>query len=603
MMLSPDNRSLYTEALSPPAGFVLDTAVAATFSMDLMTLLSVPLQLVLQSTEDCDALMKDPVTLYEALQRATRRVHVFAQQGRIQAPRQHHSLYGLLEPMIIEVAAPGGGVFHPKMWLLKFVATGGDGTAYRLMLPSKNLTADRAWDAALILDGYPDNKEHKNGVELAEFVERLPGLAVNSFAPSNGFKSMLAELRQVAWELPEGFEELRFHIFGFGGRRWRPQKNRRLAVISPFIRPDALAVLATTSDKPLALVSRSESLAEIGGAAPFQSAYVLHDAAETEDGEDHQEHEVGLHAKIYVYQIGDRTHIALGSANATDAALIADKNVEILAELAGPSHLVGRVRRLFDKDAGEGLGQYLVDWSPEQNPDADTSKQDSQRALEDVRTALLAAGLHLACRQKNDGWALELAATKPVSQDGMSAVLAWPVTVGSERAVDVRLLNAVEWVTLPVESLSSLTSLVAFRLESGHETLSFALNLPVDGMPEERERAILRRVISNREGFLRYLLLLLAGMGDGADVGSVARAFSADNSPKATSAFDDVPLLEELVRAFSREPERLQKVQRLIDDIDDELNNPEGGDAGELFPAGFLSLWQVFAQAMVRHDR
>ena len=120
MMLSPNNRSIYTEALTPPTGFALDIAVATTFSMDLTTLLSVPLQLVLQSTEDRDELMKDPIALYEALQRATQRVHVFAQQGRIQAPRQHHLLYSLLEPMITEVAAPGGGVFHPNMWLLGF---------------------------------------------------------------------------------------------------------------------------------------------------------------------------------------------------------------------------------------------------------------------------------------------------------------------------------------------------------------------------------------------------------------------------------------------------------------------------------------------------
>ncbi|MCH8058336.1 MAG: hypothetical protein IIB78_10755, partial [Proteobacteria bacterium] len=127
MMLSPNNRSVYTEALTPPGGFVLDTAVATTFSMDLNTLLSVPLQLVLQATEDRDELMKDPITLYEALQRATKSVHVFAQQGRIQAPRQHHLLYSLLEPMITEVMAPGGGAFHPKLWLLRFVELNGNG--------------------------------------------------------------------------------------------------------------------------------------------------------------------------------------------------------------------------------------------------------------------------------------------------------------------------------------------------------------------------------------------------------------------------------------------------------------------------------------------
>ena len=80
-------------------------------------------------------------------------------------------------------------------------------------------------------------------------------------------------------------------------------------------------------------------------------------------------------------------------------------------------------------------------------------------------------------------------------------------------------------------------------------------------------------------------------------MGSVARAFSTSNMNQQVSAFDDMPLLEELVRAFSREPKRLRKVQRLIDDI------AEDGEADEILPAGFLSLWQVFTEAMARHDQ
>ena len=598
-MLSPNNRSVYTEALTPPGGFVLDTAVATTFSMDLNTLLSVPLQLVLQATEDRDELMKDPITLYEALQRATKSVHVFAQQGRIQAPRQHHLLYSLLEPMITEVMAPGGGAFHPKLWLLRFVEVNGNGVAYRLMLPSKNLTADRAWDVALTLDGLAGDEKDANGTILAEFIERLPGLAVNEFSPSAQFVSMLGELREISWELPEGFDELEFHVFGFGGRQWRPKRNNQLAVISPFIRPAALQALAKTSDLPLAVVSRAESLAELGGVEPFKSAYVLHDAAETEDGEDHRggSAEIGLHAKIYIYQIGNRTHIALGSANATDAALLADKNVEILAELAGPSSRVGAVKRFFHPDADDGLGQYLVPWSPDEGYVVDESKRASQRELEDIRSTLLKAGLTLTCREQDEGWALDLEATSLIQLGENSVAAAWPVTVGRERAVDLRPLGGGGTVILPVQSLSSLTSLIAFRLQSGKESISFTLNLPVLGMPEQRDRAILRSVVNNREGFLRYLLLLLAGLGDGADVGSVARAFSTSNMNQQVSAFDDMPLLEELVRAFSREPKRLRKVQRLIDDI------AEDGEADEILPAGFLSLWQVFTEAMARHDQ
>jgi len=599
LILSPNNRSLYTEALTPPAGYSLDTAVAATFSMDLNTLLSVPLQLVLQSTEDRDELMKDPITLYEALQRATTRVHVFAQQGRIQAPRQHHLLYSLLEPMIVEVKAPNGGAFHPKMWLLRFIEEISGSVTYRLMLPSKNLTADRSWDVALTLDGSLGAEEDANGADLAEFVEKLPGLAVNSFIPSAELRSLLDELPNITWELPEGFDELQFHIFGFGGRQWRPKQNDRLAVISPFIRPKALEALASTSEWPLAVVSRAESLAEIGGAGPFKNAYVLHDAAETEDGEDAQgnDAEIGLHAKIYVYQIGNRTHIALGSANATDAALIANSNVEILAELAGPAHRVGGLFRLFNPDADDGLGQYLVPWDGDEVHVVDEGKQNSQRELEGIRAALLAANLTLTCSEQDDRWQIDLAAENLLERGKSCNVSAWPVTVGSERAVDLLPLFEGVAVRLPVQSLSSLTSLIAFKVQSGEESISFTLNIPVEGMPEQRERAILRGVVNNRDGFLRYLLLLLAGLGDGADVGSVARAFSSGNKNKPVAAFDDVPLLEELVRAFSRDPKRLLKVQRLISDITEE------GEADDILPPGFMNLWQVFKEAMAHREQ
>lgn len=599
MMLSPNNRSLYTEALTPPAGFRLDTAIATTFSMDLTTLLSVPLQLVLQSTEDRDELMKDPIALYEALQRATKRVHVFAQQGRIQVPRQHHLLYSLLEPMIIEVMAPGGGAFHPKMWLLRFAAEDGDGSTYRLMLLSKNLTTDQAWDVALTLDGVEGDVENSNGVAIAEFVQRLPALAVSEFSPSDEFNAMLTVLRRVTWELPEGFDELRFHFFGFGGRPWRPKKNNRLVVISPFLRAKALEVLAKTSNTPLAVVSRSEALAELGGAGAFRSAYVLHDAAETEDGEDHQGSgsEIGLHAKIFLYQVENRTHIALGSANATNAALIADRNVEILAELAGPSSKVGAVKRFLNPDVDDGLGQYLVPWSPDDEYEVDSGKRDSERQLDDCRAALLSASLTLTCRKDGEVWLLDLMGTRPVLMEGALDAKAWPVTVGSERAVGLTPLSLGQPVRLPVQSMSSLTSLIAFKLRVGSENLSFTLNLPVIGMPEERERAILRSVVNNREGFMRYLLLLLAGLGDGADVGSVARAFSGASVGQAGAAYDDFPLLEELVRAFSREPKRLQKIQRLVDDI------AKDDDADSILPPGFMNLWRVFAEAMDHHDR
>ena len=598
MMLSPNNRGVYTDALTPPAGFELDRAIAATFSLDLTTLLSVPLQLVLQATEDRNELMRDPIALYEVLQRATERVHVFTQHGCMLAPKREHLLYSLLEPMVTEVVAPRGGTFHPKIWVLRFVSREMEQTQLRLMLASKNLTADRCWDVALMLDGALGDRENSNSKTIASFFTELPGLSVSPFDVPEPFRSLVDELRHVEWELPDGFEELNFHVLGLDETRWAPAPSRRLVVISPFIRPKALEMLAKTSEIPVAVISRSESLVELDGETPFRDAYVLHDAAETEDGEDEssQTHEIGLHAKAYMYQQGNRTYLTVGSANATDAALVARKNVEVLAELAGPSYKVGSVLKFLDEETDSGLRQYLVPWLPDDAVEVDATVKANQQALEAARDDILGGELALDCQPDSEHWVLRLSSAKPVDMSGLKSVRAWPVTVDSGKAVDASLLSPDTSVAMPVQAISSLTSLVAFRLEEGAESLSFALNLPVTGMPEERDRAILRHVVKNRQDFLRYLLMLLAGLGDGADVGSVARAFGSKSAAATQSTFDDVPLLEELVRAFSRDPKRLRKISRLIDDI------RADGDADEILPKGFDKFWTIFREAMAVND-
>ena len=50
------------------------------------------------------------------------------------------------------------------------------------------------------------------------------------------------------------------------------------------------------------------------------------------------------------------------------------------------------------------------------------------------------------------------------------------------------------------------------------------LNLPVDNMPEGRNAAVLRTIVANREGFLRYLLLLLQDMDDLPSIGDLVSA-------------------------------------------------------------------------------
>ncbi|WP_405230350.1 phospholipase D family protein [Lentisalinibacter sediminis] len=595
-MLSPNNRSVYTDALVPPTGFQLDAGVATSFSMDLTTLLSVPLQLVMQSTEDYRQLLEDPVTLYDSLRRATDRVRVFVQRGQIHAPSRDHRLYGLLEPMIRQTVAPRGGAFHPKLWLLRFKAEEGDEVAYRLMVPSKNLTADRAWDIAVTLEGVLGDRVLPINRDLTRLLESLGGADEEGADPAGAevLGSILSEIGRIVWEVPDGFDSVRFRVLGLDRQTWRPRRNENLAVISPFVRPDALQALAESSDRPRFLISRANELSALGTAPPFEAIYTLHEAAETEETGDATEEspEAGLHAKVYLYQVGKRTHLVLGSANASDSALLLGRNVELLVELEGLSRRVGRVEDLLDPDDGRGLGKLLVHWRSEEAEPIDETARANERKLDAARKVLSASEMELACIPDGDQWRMALSTPEPIELEGIAEAVCWPVTIGQQHAVSMAPLFSGGAVTLPGQSLSSLTALVAFQLKAGGLRQAFVLRLPVTGMPEGRDRAILRYVVRDRKSFIRYLLLLLAGLGDSADVGDVARNFDRWDHWHSGD-FEDMPLLEELVRAFARDPKRLKRIREIVED----LTSDQGGE--DVLPAGFLSLWQVFEEAMV----
>lgn len=53
-MLDPEVRYTYLEELRPPVGYVLDWAVATTYSLDLLTLLLAPLAMVFYECQKRD---------------------------------------------------------------------------------------------------------------------------------------------------------------------------------------------------------------------------------------------------------------------------------------------------------------------------------------------------------------------------------------------------------------------------------------------------------------------------------------------------------------------------------------------------------------------
>lgn len=607
-MLNPNSRSLYTSALTPPPGMIFDEAVATTFSVDPALLLEAPVYLALMAADGQTD--PDPLSVLEAIRRYSKRITVYVQRGRIQVPQiaKPNPLFGLLEEMVVEVTAPGGGVFHPKVWAIRFVSPDQNpdqnNAMYRLVVLTRNMTTDQSWDLSLQLEGTIADRKSKSNKPLAHFFKTLPDLATGKTETGRSEQALrfANELHRVQWELPDGFDELSFYLPGTKGYDWEPPVANRMAVISPFCSDEALRALTKKTKAADALISRPESLSALKKETLelFTQCLHLDDAAETEDGEEEEATEqplaTGLHAKVYLFETryySDYTHVIMGSANATNAALNASKNVEILVGLVGRKSRVGGIDELLGAD---GLGEYLVDFDRSKEAEIDALRQAAEESVERARSRIAETALSIDCSpgSKDGLWALVLTGKIP-SLEGIVSASAWPITVTRDFAVNILDSDAHGGTRLGEFSASSVTGLIAFELKTNHPdvTARFVLNIPVTGAPEERNSAILQTVISNQEGFLRYLLLLLGDDNvSGLDPGSGSR-FAKCLARLADG--EDIPLLEELTRTYSRHPERLAEISGLVRDLSQ-------GSQNAIIPEDFLKLWAVFESAIGRRD-
>lgn len=187
---------------------------------------------------------------------------------------------------------------------------------------------------------------------------------------------------------------------------------------------------------------------------------------------------------------------------------------------------------------------------------------------------------------------MTLEADAPVEMPGVDGVDVWLVTRHRDTAVPADRLLRETSLELRASPLSLLTSFVAFELRSDEvdETLRFVLKVRAENMPvEERDAAVVRDVIRNREGFLRYVMLLLAEAGD--RPGFFGGGGVSWDRMAGRSEGEDLPLFEHMTRAFCREPSRLESIRRLMEEV-------ASGEGGDVVPPEFVELWSVYESAL-----
>jgi len=604
--LDPELRTVYSASLHPPAGYALDSGIATTYSLDLETALTVPVSLALFAAENRDEILAHHLALLEAAERIAGRLLIFTDAGHIHAQTSQNSrLCSLLERVVIEVAAPNGGAFHPKIWALRFKPLHpGDPVHLRLLVLSRNLTRDRSWDIAATLDGVVGGKPDVLNRPIVDLIRNLPRLAIYDVPEETAslVDSLAEDMRRAEWSLPEPFEHVSFAVNGVGDSPWRFDDCARLGIISPFCDDKTLSMLArhAKKEKPY-MIGRSDELSRISESTleKFDRVEVLDEMAETEYGEDSDKTALrGLHAKIFIAERGWDTAITVGSGNATQPALATGKNVEFFVTLTGKRSRVGSIEDIL---GAKGFGRLTCPFFPSEQ---DREKNEAEEKLEAARHKIILSGLKLSCKQAGASrngpplWQVSLVSPKPLPLSKQVIVEVWPITRGANHACEVQeALRHGQKVSLGDMSLADITRFLAFRLKDVEQNVSilFSTRLAMDGLPEARDTAILRKVIGTQEAFLRYLRLLLAELGNPIAAASAARGGFGHSQQRVMD--DDVPILEEMVRAFCEGSDQISGIKRLVERLE-----ADDGEGNGLIPEKFRELWNAFQDALAKGD-
>ncbi len=527
---------------------------------------------------------------------------------------------------------------------------------YRLLCSSRNLTFDRSWDTVLTLDGalaqHRTNAFARNH-SLARFVRELPGLSVHPLASklTAEVNGVADELLRVEFDIPDGFMDMEFCPLGLG---WTPQwpilKNRKTLAMAPFV-DDGFIREFLSREVPLGIVSRADSLDELSveQLAKLFDAWYMNTAADpipvnsvdeptATNVDDHDRGAVlddrveltpavqlhGLHAKLFVSDDGWNSHVWTGSANATIAAF--ERNVEFMVHLTGKKSRCG-IGTFVDLEGGEGepapgaekdssidgtlgFSDLLLRYRRGEAPVVDGARKALERMLDGVRYALAGARITANVEQVVEVSPAEVGTPRfriSLKQQSQSQIdlpaevkiECHPLTLKATAASTVTTPIASPVVVFEPLSFEALTSFYAFRLTGSHGDLTlscgFVLNLPLIGAPPDRQGRLLLALLRNREQLLKYILMLLAD--DEESARRMVEAFSADGQNHHADDHEagfGLPLLEPLLQALDRQPERLDQIARLVEDL---RKSPEGE---QLVSEEFLSLWKPILAARER---
>ena len=601
-MLNPNNDRLdYGQVLSPPLNYKLDFAIGTTYSLDLDALVGACIALGLSEETDSE-LMNNPVCLLEALRATGDKVALFCEGGQIHLPNNITSLYILLEKMVFQVmTGKRKGIakfpsFHPKFWLIRYVNEKKE-PLYRVVVLSRNLTFDRSWDVTFCMDGVKKttttDKNYPVGDFLAYLIKQLPN-SENASAKSKKIKSIIKELSNIHFELnsrefydfdfiPVGVKDSEGGFHSIENYPLFNDSFHEILIMSPFVSNGVIKDFnernTWISHTDYTLITRASELGKlkVEDCSNFE-IYTMKDAVV--DGESSISEEESsiqkqdIHAKIYMVRKNSDSDLYLGSLNASHNAIYG--NIEFMIRLKGKNRYLNL----------EKLKESLMGADDKENPFQLVSMEQIGKLQETEPSHAL------------DTYIKELNRLVPyakviANENSYDIAITFP-NFKSDYKVTIspllsnKVLEIEENILFTSLELTQLSEFYKITVSDGKNTISRVIIIPTEGIPDDREKAVVSSVVNDKNCFYRYIAFLL---GDNYILSALEandKNGETNHDGKSVQHIQMPALYEKMLRTAATFPERLKEIDNLINAISDD----------GVIPEHFEELYNTFKKAV-----
>lgn len=589
----------YGRQLNPPPGFVMERAVATTYSLDLSAFLSIPVALFYKRNLD-GKLSEDRMDIFDAIQKTSDTITIYCQKGKIKVPESANRIVSFIEDSVAEVLpADAHTAFHPKIWIIRYKNGEGD-VLYRLIVLSRNLTFDRSWDVAFSMEGFVATNQNAKSQPLVDFVKHL-----TTYHDFNGSEVFIEDLGRVNFEIDEPFTDFLFHPIGFNDYQNPLNKEtwEDLVIVSPFLDRSAIEKISRTTSGRKFLLSRKEELDKIHWDAlrGFNKVYAFSNLivegeqyANVQEEADDIPMQQNIHAKLFIgHSSEETTKWFLGSANCSSPAM--HRNQEFLIELvdAGKVSSVDQVLEIFLRKE-QDLAFFSEYYRKEEEP-TDSDEYDFRQAIYNLLSFL----------EKPANFEVTCTPGEETSNKYDIGVLLHPHDVFNQRDLEfyiapygwkgdlapVRTRDMIMFKGIAIHHLSPFFIWKVVYPAKNQEK-EFITRLQIN-LPAQRKEAIFKSIIQDKERFIQFIQFLLGANDDNL-------FFHGDQQKPVNKQTDkgwlnmSAHMYEEMLIAAARNPDKLRDVERLIQRL-------KTHKAENVIPDDFNMIWDVFKQ-MLPHD-